>query len=195
MSQVLFSEQIKLRNAMTGNDVINDKDLDRTQVPSFSSATSRTESTSDPSSTTSSSSVSISISTKSRSNSISSASGLNVASPRVSTCVASSQLIGGLSLKETLRFVIAEVESLRKAVQEVEIVKSRLNVMNSLQLEMENLSSKFQEMSHDYIGMTQQVVIIQCAQSNAVQSCSRGCLTLTNIEILTKFIVFVRWRN
>jgi hypothetical protein len=104
---VLFSEQIKLRNAVTGNDVINEKEVDSTRVPSFFSTTSRTESTSDPSSTTSSSSVSISIATKSRSNSISSASGSNVASPRVSNA-ASSQLIGGLSLKETLRFVNAE---------------------------------------------------------------------------------------
>lgn len=88
----------------------------------------------------------------------------------MSSSVASSQLIGGLSLKETLRFVIAEVESLRKAVQEVEIVKSRLSILDSLQLEMENLSTKFQEMSHDYIGMTQQVVIIQ--HVTMIQCCS-----------------------
>jgi predicted nuclease with TOPRIM domain len=70
-------------------------------------------------------------------------------------------LIGGLSLKETLRFVNAEFESMRKAVQEIEIVKSRLGVMDTLQLEIENLSTRFQEMSHDYIGMTQQVEILQ----------------------------------
>lgn len=79
-----------------------------------------------------------------------------MASPRVSSA-ACSQLIGGLSLKESLRFVTAEVESLRKAVQEIELVKNRLSAMDTLQLEMENLSMKFQEMSHDYIGMTQQV--------------------------------------
>ena len=164
---MLFNEQIKLRNAMTGIDVINDKELDCTRIPSFSSTTSRTESTSDPTINTSNSSVISSIPSRSRSNSISSASGLNVASPRVSSA-ASSQLIGGMSLKETLRVVIGEIELLRKAVQEIEIVKRRLSVMDTLQLEMESLSTRFQEMSHDYIGMTQQV----CArQSNFVQSC------------------------
>lgn len=56
-----------------------------------------------------------------------------------------------------MRFVLAEIESLRKSVQEIETVKSRLSLMDTLQQEMQNLSTKFQEMSHDYVGMTQQV--------------------------------------
>ncbi|XP_024374724.1 root phototropism protein 3 [Physcomitrium patens] len=152
--QVLFSEQIKLRNAMTGNDVVNDKELDN-GLSSFSSTTSRTESSIDPTSSTNSSS---SVPTKSRCNSISSASGLNlgIASPSVASTV-SSQLLGGLSIKETLRFVLAEVESLRKSILDIETVKSRLNVIDALRMDMENLSLRFHEMSHDYTGMTQQV--------------------------------------
>jgi hypothetical protein len=142
---VLISEQIKLRNAMTGNEVMIDKEVQSTRPPNFSPTTSN-----------SSSSTTFSIATKSHSTSTSissSASGLN---PSVSSA-ASSQLPGGLSMKETLRFVTAEVESLKKAVQEIETVKSRLSVMESLQLEIHRLSSRFQEMAHDYTGMAQQV--------------------------------------
>jgi septum formation topological specificity factor MinE len=71
--------------------------------------------------------------------------------------VVSSQLLGGLSIKETLRFVLVEIESLRTSVLEIEAVKSRLSLMETLQQEILNLPTKFQEMSHDYVGMTQQV--------------------------------------
>jgi hypothetical protein len=141
---------------MTGNEVMIDKEVQSTRPPNFSPTTSITESSSDPTTSNSSSSTTFSIATKSHSTSTSissSASGLN---PSVSSA-ASSQLPGGLSMKETLRFVTAEVESLKKAVQEIETVKSRLSVMESLQLEIHRLSSRFQEMAHDYTGMAQQV--------------------------------------
>ncbi|KAG0590398.1 hypothetical protein KC19_1G096700 [Ceratodon purpureus] len=191
--QLLFSEQIKLRNEMTGNNVINEKDLGD-HLPSFSSTTSSSESSSDASSDTTSStgttssSTSVSASTatrshnpslsiaKSRTPSLSSASELDLAiakSPSIASVV-SSQLLGGLSIKETLRFVLAEIESLRKSVQEIEAVKSRLSLMDTLQLEMQNLSTKFQEMSHDYVGMTQQVEELTKNSKSAKSGWSSG---------------------
>lgn len=67
-------------------------------------------------------------------------------------------LLGGLSTKETLRFVLAEIESLRNAVQEIESFKSRLIQTDALQMEIHNLSTKFEEMAQDYSGMNQQVM-------------------------------------
>lgn len=174
MLQLLFSEQIKLRNEMTGNDVIHEKDLG-SALPSFSTSTSSsstTDSSSDATSTTlSSGSSSTSASSSSSSNtrkssrrssrSISSASALEnelAIDIRRSPSVVSSPLLGGLSVKNTIRFVLAEVESLRKSVQEMESVKSRLRDMETLKMEMEHLTSKFQEMSQDYVGMTHQVL-------------------------------------
>lgn len=129
-----------------------DKEVESTRLPNFSPTTSITES----SSTEPTTSTTFSIATKSHSNSTSTSSSASGLNPSVSSA-ASSQLPGGLSMKETLRFVTAEVESLKKAVQEMETVKSRLSVMESLQLEIHRLSSRFQEMAHDYTGMTQQV--------------------------------------
>lgn len=193
--QLLFSEQIKLRNEMTGNDVIHEKDLG-SALPSFSTSTSSsstTDSSSDATSTTlSSGSSSTSASSSSSSNtrkssrrssrSISSASALEnelAIDIRRSPSVVSSPLLGGLSVKNTIRFVLAEVESLRKSVQEMESVKSRLRDMETLKMEMEHLTSKFQEMSQDYVGMTHQVEELTKVSKHAKSGWSSGWKKVT----------------
>lgn len=92
-------------------------------------------------------------------------------------------------MKETLRFVLAEIGSLRKSVQEIEAVKSRLGVMETLQMEMESLSTKFQEMSYDYIGMTQQVPIdIIHMQSELITWCIPPCSICTHFTRLQSYV-------
>ncbi|KAG0571034.1 hypothetical protein KC19_6G206900 [Ceratodon purpureus] len=168
--QVLFTEQVKLRNAITGTAIVNDKGVG--SIPaSFSSSGSRdtsySESSSDPLSSSSTSGSDTSTTTLSNSTttgtSSSSAYSLSIhsvapsAAPSAAPSVVSSLMPGGLNVKDTLRGALSEIELLRTAVQEIEMVKARLGFMDVLQQEMENINRKFMDLAHDYTGMTHQV--------------------------------------
>ncbi|CAK9868112.1 unnamed protein product [Sphagnum jensenii] len=145
--QVLFSEQVKLRNAITGTAVVHDIDLSG----SSSSGHSSSRSSSDITGTTSTSTTTSSATT---------------ARGSVSS-IASSLLPGGLSLKEsvkvamleieTLRKAALEVETLQKAVLEVETLKNGLSSLEILRCDIETITNKFAELAHDYTQTTQQV--------------------------------------
>lgn len=164
--QVLFTEQVKLRNAITGTALINDKGVDSISA-SFSSSASRESysenGSSDPlsssrASTNTSTTTSRSNSTASGSRSSACTLSIHSVAPSVAPSAVSSLMPGGLNVKDSLRGALSEIELLRMAVQEIEMVKARLGFMDVLQKELENINRKFMDLAHDYTGMTHQVM-------------------------------------
>jgi hypothetical protein len=146
--QLLFTEQVKIRNAVAGTAAVSGKGV----AASFSSSNSRhtysNSSSSDP----------LSSSTSGTDTPTTSVSRATTSSSSSAYRVASSLMPGGLSAKDTLRSALSEIRLLRTAVQEIETMKARLSFMDVLQHEMENINRKFMDLAHDYTGMTHQVL-------------------------------------
>lgn len=111
----------------------------------------------------------------------------------------SSLLPGGLTVKEGLKTAMSDIELLRSALQEIELLKSRLSLVDNLHIEMDSMNKKFQDLAHDYTGMTHQVfyrVHDSSQNPNPLKVGFAKSLELMEVSDINKLVwEFKRWRS